>query len=153
MRDDPAACVPERPGKTSGWLSFPAARAASTAAGRGWTPGAGRDAAAAAGSLDPLREVFWQSYRHLFPPHALAAQTGSGALVISWSVQDDPHASYPYAAPVMLRFDVQLLEAMAHCDERQRRRIARHHEPELRNGLRGYDPYARYPGARVVVIG
>ena len=28
-------------------------------------------------SLDNVRTVFWQAYRHLFPPHALAAQTGN----------------------------------------------------------------------------
>ena len=41
----------------------------------------------------------------LFPPHALAAQTPNGNVVISWSIMDEPGARYPYAAPVMLRLD------------------------------------------------
>lgn len=109
--------------------------------------------AVSVGTLDNLRAVFWEAYRHLFPPHALAAQTPNGSLVISWSVVDDPHASYPYATPVMLRFDEALLEAMGKADARQRVRIAQNHEPTLREGLRGYDPFARFPNARVVNIG
>jgi hypothetical protein len=97
--------------------------------------------------------VFWQCYRHLFPPHALAAQTPSGTVVISWSILDDPQARYPYAAPVILRFDEDVLAAMARADSRQRVRIALIHEPTLREGLRGYDPFSRFPNARVVVIG
>ena len=105
------------------------------------------------GTLDSLRSVFWQSYRHLFPPHSLAKQTPGGSLLISWSVMDDPHARYPYATPVMLRFDEHLLDAMAQADPRQRLRTAHQHENTLREGLRGYDPFARFPNARVVVIG
>ena len=156
MEVNSAVSVPERPGKTSGWISFRPSRPAQEGAPKvpmGWRPIATRPARLPAGSLDPVRSAFWQTYRHLFPPHSLAAQTDNGSIVISWSVQDDPHACYPYAAPVMLRFDEHLLEAMEHSDDRQRRRIAQHHESELREGLRGYDPYARFPNARVVVIG
>lgn len=106
-----------------------------------------------AGSLDNVRVVFWEAYRHLFPAHAMAAQTSGGNLVISWSVQDDPHARYSYAAPVMLRFDPALLEVMWKSEARGRMRIAQHHEPTLREGLRGYDPFTRFPNARVVCIG
>ncbi|WP_299763933.1 hypothetical protein [Ramlibacter sp.] len=104
-------------------------------------------------SLDNVRAAFWQAYRHLFPPHSLAAQTPNGSIVISWSILDEPHARYPYAAPVMLRFDGQLVDTMSKCDPRERIRIAQNHEPTLREGLRGYDPFARFPNARVVVIG
>ena len=104
-------------------------------------------------SLDPLRSVFWRSYRHLFPAHSLAAQTGNGSIVISWSVTDDPHARYPYAAPVMLRIEPELLELVAHSDAHQRTRIAANHESELRQGMRGYDPFTRLPNARVITIG
>lgn len=105
------------------------------------------------GTLDNVRAALWQSFRHLFPPHALAAQSPNGSLVISWSIQDEPHASYPYATPVVLRFEEALIEAMARTDANERLRIARDHEPTLREGMRGYDPFARFPNARVVTIG
>lgn len=107
----------------------------------------------AVGTLDPVRAAFWHAYRHLFPTHALAAQTRHGSLVISWSVMEDPHAKYPHATPVILRFDEGLLEAMWKADTRGRIRIALHHEATLREGLRGYDPFARVPNARVVILG
>ncbi|RYY55951.1 MAG: hypothetical protein EOO24_63015 [Comamonadaceae bacterium] len=104
-------------------------------------------------ALDPLRSAFWQAFRHLFPPHAQAAQTRNGSIVISWSVEDEPHAPHPYAAPVMLRFDAQLVDAMQQAEPHRRIAIAGGHEPTLREGLRGYDPFARFQSARVVVIG
>src|SRR5687768_11207635 len=108
---------------------------------------------ASIGSLDNVRAVFWLSYRHLFPPHSMAKQTSNGSVVISWSVADDPQAKYPYAAPVMLRFDESLMDTMWNSELPQRVDLARKHEPVLREGLRGYDPFARFPNARVVVIG
>ncbi|HSV84698.1 MAG TPA: hypothetical protein VLK85_36300 [Ramlibacter sp.] len=105
------------------------------------------------GSLDSVRSVFWQAYRHLFPPHSLAAQTSNGSVLISWSIMDEPDARFPYAAPVMLRFDPDLLERMWNAPPAQRLRLAERHEPTLREGLRGYDPFARFPNARVVIIG
>jgi len=105
------------------------------------------------GMLDKVRAVFWHAYRHLFPPHSLAAQTRNGSLVISWSVMDDPHAHHPYAAPVVLRFEPDLLQAMAQADARTRLRIALNHEATLREGLRGYDPFTRFPNARIIHIG
>ena len=104
-------------------------------------------------TLDNVRTVFWQAFRHLFPPHALAAQTGNGSMVISWSVADDPHANHPFAAPVMLRFDKSLVDSMWQAQPAARMRMAQDHEPTLREGLRGYDPFARFPNARVVNIG
>ena len=65
----------------------------------------------------------------------------------------DPDARYPYAAPVMIRFEPDLIDRMWHSDARQRRRIAANHEAALREGLRGYDPYACVPNARIVVLG
>jgi len=105
------------------------------------------------GTLDHLRSVFWQGYRHLFPPHAQAAQMPNGSIVVSWTIMDEPNAKHPYAAPVVLRFDEALVEAMSRADPRQRLRIAQQHEATLREGLRGYDPFARFPNARVVNIG
>lgn len=105
------------------------------------------------GSLDEVRAVFWHAYRHLFPPHSLAAQMPNGCVVISWSIMDEPDACHPYAAPVMLRFDQALIDAMWIADPPQRVRMAEKHEGTLREGLRGYDPFARFPNARVVNIG
>jgi len=103
--------------------------------------------------LDCVRVAFWQAYRHLFPAHSLAAQTPQGAVVISWPVHDEPGAIYPYATPVLLRIDPALLDALWRCDAAHRLRIARHHEPTVREGLRGYDPFAQFPNARVITIG
>jgi hypothetical protein len=138
------------PGKNSVWTSLPLRRRPGDAAP---SVPASQPSARGIGSLDSVRAAFWQAYRHLFPPHSLAAQTGNGSIVISWSIMDDPHASYPYAAPVMLRFDEALVAAMWKSDPAQRRTLAQAHEPTLREGLRGYDPFAKLPKARVVVIG
>jgi hypothetical protein len=142
--------VPDQPGKTSFWTApRPAGKydVSEPAASTTQPPGIG------VGSLDNVRSVFWQAYRHLFPPHSLAAQTPNGSVVISWSIMDEPNARYPYAAPVMLRFDQGLVDAMWRADPRQRVRRAAKHEATLREGLRGYDPFARFPNARVVNIG
>ena len=145
-----AVRAPDRPGKTSVWTTF---RTPNKYDARESQPSSTQPPHLGVGSLDNVRAVFWQAYRHLFPPHSLAAQTGNGSVVISWSVMDEPDAKYPYAAPVMLRFDEQLVETMWKAPVRQRLRIAQLHEPTLREGLRGYDPFARFPNARVVVIG
>jgi hypothetical protein len=142
--------VPDRPGKNSWWTT---SRAAGKYDVRDTIPSSTQPAAISVGSLDHVRSVFWQSYRHLFPPHSLAAQTPNGSVVISWSILDEPNARYPYAAPVMLRFEDALVDAMWKAPPKQRVRIAQKHEATLREGLRGYDPFARFPNARVVTIG
>jgi hypothetical protein len=101
---------------------------------------------------DALREVFWEAFRHLFPPHAIALQNEHGAILISWSMRGDPHATGAYAAPVMLRFEPELVELMEACDESHRSRVLEVQEQCLRQGLLGYDPYAT-SNARVVVLG
>lgn len=150
MEAKAASSVPDRPGKTSFWTT-------SRTAGKYDDPetdfSSTQPPTLGVGTLDNVRSVFWQAYRHLFPPHSIAAQSPNGSLVISWSISDEPHAKYPYAAPVMLRFDDVLVETMWRSDSRQRLRIALNHEPTLREGLRGYDPFARFPNARVVNIG
>jgi hypothetical protein len=145
-----APIVPDRPGKTSFWTARSAGKYdLPEDAG----PSSTEPAAAGVGSLDHVRAAFWQAYRHLFPPHSLAAQMPNGSVVISWSVMDDPQARYPYAAPVMLRFEPELLDAMSRSDARQRVELAQEYEETLREGLRGYDPFARFPNARVVHLG
>jgi hypothetical protein len=145
-----AGAVPDRPGKTSFWTT---SRTAGKYDHPSSAPSSTQPPTLSVGTLDNVRAVFWQAYKHLFPPHTIAAQTPNGSVVISWSIMDDPHAKYPYAAPVMLRFDEVLVDAMWKADARQRLRIAQNHEPTLREGLRGYDPFARFPNARVVNIG
>lgn len=146
----PASAAPDRPGKSSFWTT---SRAANKYDARESEPASSLPPSVGVGTLDNVRAVFWQAYRHLFPPHSLAAQVPNGSIVISWSVMDDPHATYPYAAPVMLRFDEALLDTMWNSDARTRIAIALRHEPALREGLRGYDPFARFPNARVICIG
>src|SRR3954470_19783137 len=150
METKSASAVPDRPGKTSFWTTQ---RAAGKYDRPETAPSSTQPPTLSVGTLDNVRSVFWNAYRHLFPPHSLAAQTPNGSVVISWSIMDEPDARYPYAAPVMLRFDQDLLDAMWKATPPQRLRIAEKHEPTLREGLRGYDPYARFPNARVVVIG
>lgn len=145
-----ATNVPDGPGKNSVWTTF---RTAGKYATTDTEPPITQPPPAGVGSLDNVRSAFWQAYRHLFPPHSLAAQTPNGSVLISWSIMDEPNAKYPYAAPVMLRFDDDLVAVMWKSDSRQRARIAQMHEAALREGLRGYDPFARFPNARVIVIG
>lgn len=152
MEPKAARAAPDRPGKTSFWTPSrpaPAVREESPET----LPGSTLPPSLSVGTLDNVRTAFWECYRHLFPPHSLAAQTRTGSLVISWSIVDEPNAHYSYAAPVMLRFDEALVEAMWKGDARQRQRIAANHEATLREGLRGYDPFARFPNARVITIG
>lgn len=148
--DRTAPLVPDRPGKTSCWTA--AASTGRDDADEG-SPGSTQPPAVGVGSLDNVRSAFWKAYRHLFPPHSLAAQMPNGSVVISWSIMDDPHARYPYAAPVLLRFEPELLDAMRHGDANERLRLAQACEETLREGLRGYDPFARFPNARVVHLG
>ncbi|MGE4243002.1 hypothetical protein [Ramlibacter sp.] len=101
---------------------------------------------------DDVRAVFWGAYAHLFPPHAIVTQNDKGALVISWSMQGDPHARFRYAAPVVLRFEPELIEMMTDGSPDTRKRIAAQQEANVRAGLLGYDPYAGAQ-ARIIVLG
>lgn len=103
-------------------------------------------------ALDEVRSAFWAAYAYLFPPHAMASQNEGGALVISWSMTGDPHARHRYAAPVVLRFEPELLALMEGATAESRERIAKHHEATVRAGLVGYDPYAGAQ-ARIIILG
>lgn len=103
--------------------------------------------------MDAVRQCFWDAFRPLFPPHAVAVQTCAGTLVISWSTHGDPQAVYRHATPVVLRFEPELVELMERVDAEQRRRIVAKQEQLLRAGLVGYDPYTTVPNSRVVVLG
>jgi hypothetical protein len=106
-----------------------------------------------ASSLDAVRTAFWFAYRHLFPAHSVAAQMPNGGVLISWSIANEPNAHFPYAAPVVLRFDEALLAGMWEAEPAERVRTAHRFEPLLRQGLRGYDPFARFPQKRVIHLG
>ena len=111
-------------------------------------------AANADGSLmDPIHCAFWDAYRHLFPPNAQAIQLSNGNLVIAWALARDPQALFEMSTPVTVRFEPELLASMAQASAVQRRRIAASQEMTFRAGLLGYDPYARVPQARVIVLG
>src|SRR5690348_11886065 len=115
----------DRPGKASPWTP---ARPGGRHDAKDSQPASTRPQGVGVRALDHVRSVFWQSYRHLFPPHSLAAQMPNGSVVISWSIMDDPHAKYPYAAPVMLRFDDSLLDTMWKAELPERVDIAQKHE-------------------------
>ena len=103
--------------------------------------------------LDPIRTAFWEAFRHLFPAHAKAVQTSSGAMIISWRIKGDPGAHFPYATPITVRFEDELTRAMQAGNAEQRRLIAQRQEAVLRAGMVGYDPFAAVPKARVIVLG
>ncbi|MBI5277076.1 MAG: hypothetical protein HY854_11500 [Burkholderiales bacterium] len=102
--------------------------------------------------LDGIRMELWRAFRHLFPPHAVALQNDHGAILVSWSMADDPHATSAYAAPIMLRLEPELVELLEEADEAYRKRVAANQEQYLRCGLVGYDPYA-CANARVIILG
>ena len=103
--------------------------------------------------MDDIREIFWESFRDLFPSHAKAAQTAAGGLVISWAMEEDPHARFAHATPITIRFEEALIHAMQAANVEQRRKIAKRQEATVRAGMIGYDPYASVPKARVIVLG
>jgi len=103
--------------------------------------------------LDPIRTVFWDAFRHLFPVHAKAAQTATGSLVITWSIKSDPQARFPYATPITVRFDDELAQALEGAAPQEWLQLAQRQEAALRAGMVGYDPFAAVPKARVIVLG
>jgi len=103
--------------------------------------------------LDPIRTVFWESFRHLFPAYAKVAQTATGCLFITWSIKGAPEARFPYATPITVRFEEELTRAMEEGTPQERQRLARGQEAALRAGMVGYDPFAAVPKARVIVLG
>ena len=103
--------------------------------------------------MDEVRCALWAAIHHLFPPHARALPTRSGGLAISWAMDGDPDAVYAHAAPILIRLEDDLTEAMCMATHEQQKNIAKRQEPVVRAGMTGYDPYARLPKARVIVLG
>ncbi|MGE3349363.1 MAG: STAS/SEC14 domain-containing protein [Ramlibacter sp.] len=104
-------------------------------------------------SMDPVRAAIWAAVQHLFPPHAQAIQLANGTLAISWSVTDPGRTAHDMATPITIRLEPELAEQMRMAAAEQRKRIAAHQETVVRAGLAGYDPFARVPMARVIVLG
>jgi len=103
--------------------------------------------------MDGIHRVLWAAIGHLFPPHARALPASADSFAISWSMADDPHAKYEHAAPILIRLEDDLVEAMAKATHEQQKNIARRQEATVRAGMTGYDPYAAVPKTRVIVLG
>jgi hypothetical protein len=100
--------------------------------------------------LQPAQHVVWQAIRHLFPPHARARQGSSGSLAISWALEDDPSRS---AVPVVIQLEEEYLRVLREAPSPRRAELAAAADQTVRAGMRGYDPYARIPRSRVIVVG
>ncbi|MBX3653553.1 MAG: STAS/SEC14 domain-containing protein [Ramlibacter sp.] len=122
-----------------------------------WVRGRDEEASGAAGvesrAMDPARTALWLAVQHLFPPHAQAIQLVNGTLAISWPVPEQAPGTLDMATPVTIRLEPELAEQMRLATAEQRKRIATHQEPQVRAGMAGYNPLARVPTARVIVLG
>jgi hypothetical protein len=103
--------------------------------------------------MEEIHCVLWAAIHHLFPAHSKARPTSTGGLAISWAMEDDPHATFSHAAPILIRLEENLVDAMCMATHEQQRNIARRQEIAVRAGMTGYDPYAPVPKARVIVLG
>jgi hypothetical protein len=112
-------------------------------------PLAGTDAM----QLDAPHAAIWESVRHLFPKHAQAIQLPNGTLAISWAVKHQSGAHHEMATPITVRLEPGLAASLTQADDEARKQIAMDQEAVFRAGLMGYDPYARVPSARVIVLG
>ena len=103
--------------------------------------------------MEELSGLFLDSFRYLFPDHVQAMPTGHCSLTLSWAMADDPHRMHPYATPITVRFERDLLDALLCANTDGRRRIFRCQDGTMRAGLVGYNPYAAIPQSRVIVLG
>jgi hypothetical protein len=103
--------------------------------------------------LDELHRLVWEAVRRLFPPTALASMPNPGCIFITWSIKDQPDALHPYASPIMLRLDTELIDLLRASSAKRRQQLAADQEAVVRAGMVGYDPYERLPNSRVIVLG
>ena len=103
--------------------------------------------------MEELSETFMETFWYLFPEHARALPTGYCSLAVSWAMQGDPHAANPYATPITVRFEPDLIDALRAANPDGRRRIFRGQDNAMRAGMLGYNPYGRWPQSRVIVLG
>jgi len=104
-------------------------------------------------AMDAADAAVWDAIRHLFPPHAMVDQTDDGGMVISWTLHETRGRSARFAAPLLIRIEPALLLALWTPDLIERKTIARLQARVVRRELTGYDPLARIPTARVIVLG
>src|SRR5215212_1763691 len=83
------------------------------------------DFAATAWLMEDLAGDFLDCFRYLFPDHARIVPMGHGALSVRWAMENDPHAPHPYASPITVRFEADLLDALHVANTDGRRRIFR----------------------------
>ena len=103
--------------------------------------------------MDEIRAEFWEAIRHLFPPNAVAISLEHGDLLISWKTNDDPFRPNKRSAPIYLRFDSALMQAMQQASPRQREIITAREVETVKAGLWGYQPDDPLQNARFIVLG
>jgi hypothetical protein len=103
--------------------------------------------------LDEVHALVWGAVRRLFPPTALASMPKPGCIFVTWSIKGEPDALHPYASPIMLRLDTELLDLLRASSAKRRQQLAADQEAVVRAGMVGYDPYERLPNSRVIVLG
>lgn len=103
--------------------------------------------------MDEIRAEFWEAIRHLFPLNAVAIALEHGGLLISWKTNDDPFRPNKRSAPIYLRFDPALVDAMRHASPKQRELLAAREVETVKAGLWGYQPDDPLHNARFIVLG
>jgi hypothetical protein len=104
--------------------------------------------------LDEVHWMVWEALRPLFPSSAIASQPKAGWISITWPTAGQPEATFSFAAPILVRLEADLLDSMRKLPSREsRRQLALQQLEAVKAGLRGYEPYACVPNARVIVLG
>jgi hypothetical protein len=108
-------------------------------------PATGRDF-----SLYLVQQLVWMRVRRLFPPQATACRTAGDALAITWPLESGRDRQ---ATTVVLRFEDDFVRAVSQCSAPRRHVMAAEADAMVRAGMIGYDPEARLPQQRVIVVG
>jgi hypothetical protein len=103
--------------------------------------------------MDEIRAELWEAIRHLFPENAVAIPLEQGDLLVSWKTNDDGIRPNKRSAPIYLRFDPLLIEAMRVATPKQREMIASREVETVKAGLWGYEPDDPLHNARFIVLG
>lgn len=103
--------------------------------------------------MDDIRAEFWEAMRHLFPVNAVAIALEHGDLLVSWKTNDDPFRPNKRSAPIYLRFEPALVQAMREASPRQREMLAAREVETVKAGLWGYQPDDPLHHARFIVLG